>query len=225
MSEFKQYCHVGNTAQQCRMGLFQDSDFDGDLQDSKSTSGGTLCIFGSHTFVLIRWMCKKQTSISHSSTESEMISLDAGLRMDGIPALDLWDLVIEELHSSPDETQRLQRVRRDPLLDITSEERTNMQNKTQIPKERLELSSGDYVSSKVKSSRPGATLYIFEDTEAVIKMTIKGKKSNNATRFRDHRVALDWLFDRINLDPKIQIKCVDTKNKLADILTKRELHT
>ena len=26
-SEFKQYCHVGNTAQQCRLGLFQDSDF------------------------------------------------------------------------------------------------------------------------------------------------------------------------------------------------------
>ena len=37
---------------------------------------------------------------------------------------------------------------------------------------------------------------------------------------RTHRVALDWLFDRINLDPKIQIKCIDSKNQLADILTK-----
>ena len=35
-----------------------------------------------------------------------------------------------------------------------------------------------------------------------------------------HRVALDWLFDRINLDPNIQIKYIDTKNQLADILTK-----
>ena len=35
-------------------------------------------------------MCKKQTSVSHSSTEAEVISLDAGLRMDGISALDLW---------------------------------------------------------------------------------------------------------------------------------------
>ena len=42
-------------------------------------------------------MCKKQTSVSHSSTESEVISLDAGLRKDGIPALDLWDVAIEEL--------------------------------------------------------------------------------------------------------------------------------
>ena len=37
---------------------------------------------------------------------------------------------------------------------------------------------------------------------------------------RTHRVALDWLFDTINVDPKIQIKYVDTKNQLADILTK-----
>ena len=34
--EYKQYCHVGNTAKQCRLGLFQDSDFAGDLEDSKS---------------------------------------------------------------------------------------------------------------------------------------------------------------------------------------------
>ena len=38
-SEYKQYCHVGNTATQCRLGLLQDSDFAGDLEDSKSTSG------------------------------------------------------------------------------------------------------------------------------------------------------------------------------------------
>ena len=85
---------MGNTAKQCRLGLFQDSDFAGDLEDSKSTSGGTLCAFGSQTFVPISWMCQKQTSVSHSSTESEIISLDAGLRLDGISALDLWDLIV-----------------------------------------------------------------------------------------------------------------------------------
>ena len=33
---------------------------------------------------------QEKTSVSHSSTEAEIISLDAGFRMDGIPALDLW---------------------------------------------------------------------------------------------------------------------------------------
>ena len=44
-SEYKQYCHVGNTAKQCRLGLFQDSDFAGDLEDSKSTSGWNIVRF------------------------------------------------------------------------------------------------------------------------------------------------------------------------------------
>ena len=87
-----------DTAKQCRLGLFQDSDFAGDLEDSKSTSGGILCILGNHTFVSISWMCKKQISVVHSSTESEIISLDAGLRLDGVPALDLWDLIVAVLH-------------------------------------------------------------------------------------------------------------------------------
>ena len=34
--EYKQYCHVGNTAKQCRLGLFQNFDFAGDLEDSKN---------------------------------------------------------------------------------------------------------------------------------------------------------------------------------------------
>ena len=38
--------------------------------------------------------------------------------------------------------------------------------------------------------------------------------------FPDDKVTLDWLFDRINQDPKIEIKNIDTTNKLADMLTK-----
>ena len=55
-----------------------------------------------------KWMCKKQTSVSRSSSESDIISLDAGLRMDGILALDLWDVVIEVLHSSNNKTSSTQ---------------------------------------------------------------------------------------------------------------------
>ena len=40
---FRQHCHVGNTAQHFRLGLFLDSDFAVDLEDSKSTSGGVSC--------------------------------------------------------------------------------------------------------------------------------------------------------------------------------------
>ena len=115
-NDCRQCCHVGNAAQHCRLGLFQDSVFAGRrwgfkvnfrrclahfrkqnicYNTQKSISERILCIFGSQTFVPVSWMCKKQTSVSHSSTTSEVISLDVGLRMDGLFALDLWASVIE----------------------------------------------------------------------------------------------------------------------------------
>ena len=56
------------------------------------------------TVVPMSWMCKKQTSVSHSSTESVIISLEAGLRKGGLLALDLWDVVIEVV-LSPNNTK------------------------------------------------------------------------------------------------------------------------
>ena len=78
----------------------------------------------------------------------------------------------------------------------------------------------DSVPSNVQSSRQEALSYVFEGHEAVIKMIIKGRNPTMRHVSRTHRVALDWLFDRINLDPRIQIKYIDTKTQLADILTK-----
>ena len=205
--EFKQYCHVRNTAQQSRLGLFQD-DFARDPEDSKSTSGEILCILGSHTFVPISWMCKKQTAVSHSSTESEIISLDTGLRLDGLPALELWDLIVSVLGNVSRVSDRSGK----PESDDHKHHKSH--NKIDVMK------AIDAVPSNVQSARQEALLYVFEDNEAVIKMIIKGRSPTMKHVSRTHRVALDWLFDRINLDPKIQIKYIDTKNQLADILTK-----
>ena len=198
---------MGNTAKQCRLVLFQDSDFAGDLEDSKSTSGGTLCVFGSHTFVPISWMCKKQTSVSHSSTESEIISLNAGLRLDDIPALDLWDRIVAVLGNT---TQNHDRTERPVIID-KSQRSQGMINV---------LNHFDCAPSNVQFSHQEALLYVLEDNEAVIKMIIKGRSPTMRHVSRTHRVALDWLFDRINLDSKIQIKYIDTKDQLADMLSK-----
>ena len=215
-SEFWQHCYVGNPAQQCRLGLFQDSDFAGDLEDSKSTSGGVWCIFGSPTFVPISWMCKKQTSVSHSSTEAEVISLDAGFRMDAIFALDLWDFVIEVFHSSPNQINKSKGQESQGNLSRN----TTLHMKNQNPTKHVSLIWIMYVSSNVRPFQFGAILYIFKDNEAVIKMIIKGRSPTMRHVSRTHRVALDWLFDRINQDPKIQIRYIDTKHQLADNLTK-----
>ena len=46
---------------------------------------------------------QKADCVSHSSTESEVVSLDAGLRMDGIPSLDLCDLYTKMFESGATE--------------------------------------------------------------------------------------------------------------------------
>ena len=196
---YRHYCHVGNTAKQCRLGLFQDSDFAGDLEDSKSTSGATLCVFGSHTFVPIEWTCKKQTAVSHSSTESEIISLDIGLRLDGLLALELWDIIVSVFGSVSQISDRT----RQPVNDVKKHQKS--QRKINV------MENIDSVPSNVQSSRQEALLYVFEDNEAVIKMIITGRSLTMRHVSRTHRVALDWLFDRVNLDSQIQMKYIDQK--------------
>ena len=79
----------------------------------------------------------------------------------------------------------------------------------------------DSVSSNVQTSRQEALWYVFEDKPALLKMIIEGRSPTMRHVSRTRRVALDWLFDRVNLDTKIQIKYIDTRNQIADILTPR----
>ena len=82
------------------------------------------------------------------------------------------------------------------------------------------LGNVDYVPCTIPLSRGDGKLVCFEDNEAVIKMTIKGRSPNMRHVQRTHRVNLDWLFDRIAKDPGIRIKYVGTKQQIVDMLTK-----
>ena len=128
--------------------------------------------------------------------------------MDGLPALELWDLIVSVLGNISRISDRSGKPENDERKHYKSH------NKIDAMKDI------DSVPSNVQSARQEALWYVFEDNEAVIKMVIKGRSPTMRHVSRTHRFALDWLFDRINLDPKIQIKYIDTKNQLADILTK-----
>ena len=129
------------------------------------------------------------------------------MRSYGIRALDLWDLIVSVFGSVNQTSDRSVRL-------VDTERCQKSQGKINVLKNIYCL------PSNVQSSHQEALLYVFEDNEAVIKMIIKGRSPTMRHVSRTHRVALDWLFDRSNLDPKIQIKYIDTKNLLADIQTK-----
>ena len=76
---------------------FQDSDF-GDLEDSKSISAILMHLRKSN--ICSHKLDVQEVNVSVSQfTESEAISLETGLQMDGTTALDLWEVVMEVLHS------------------------------------------------------------------------------------------------------------------------------
>ena len=129
-------------------------------------------------------------------------------RLDGLPALELWDLIVSVLGN----VSRVSDGSGKPDNDVHKRHKT--QKNIDVMKDI------DSVPSNVQFSHQEALLYVFEDNEAVIKMIVKRRSPTMRHVSRTHRVALDCLFDRINLDPKIQIKYIDTKNQLADMLTK-----
>ena len=159
----------------------------------KSTSGGILCKFGSRTFPPISRMCQKQTWVSHSSTESETISLDAGLRMDGLVALDIWNMVIEVLRSANNTKTPID------LACGKRFETGDCSRNTSKPKQKANLdvqllSHLVYVPTNAHSTQGESQLYMFEDNEAVIKMIVKGRSPTMRHVSRTHRVAIDRLF-------------------------------
>ena len=82
--------------------------------------------------------------------------------MDGIPALDLWDLVMEVYHSSPTQSKKSKgQARGNSLRDTTSNKHTQNQTEDPTKHNNHELSNVDYVSSNAKSSLFGAMLYVF----------------------------------------------------------------
>ena len=136
--------------------------------------------------------------------------------MDGIHALAHWDLVIDVFHSVPNRTDG---HKREPHKNPSAVIKPNMHNAIPIKHTNLIPTNIDHIPSTTTHSGSSAMLYVFEDNEAVIKMIVKSGSPTMVHVSRTHRVALDWLFDKISLDPKIQIRCSDSKHQLADMLT------
>ena len=206
--EWVQTCFVGDPPEECKIVMYVDAGFAGDLTDSKSTSGATLFLVGPNTFVPITWLCKKQGAVSHSSTEAEVIALDAAMRMEGIPMLMFWDQVIEVFSKEKPNKQGM--VRPSKQQEGNHLAKPNPENLSELI---------DFVPPALP--KPGkAKLLIMEDNEAVIKITIKGRSPNLRYVGRTHRVDLDFVSECFRKDTGIAIRYVGTKNQMADLLTK-----
>ena len=95
---------------------------------------------------------KKSPSVYHL--------FNTGLRLDGLPALELWDLIVSVFRNISHVSDRTGQP-------VNGKNKSH--NKIDVMKDI------DAVPSNVQSSRQEALLYVFEDNEAVIKMIMKGR--------------------------------------------------
>ena len=85
----------GDRASQLRRMVYVDASFADCIRSGKSTSGAYLALAGHNTFMPLASLCKKQTCVSHSSTELEIIALTLAVRKEALPLLTLWDIVVD----------------------------------------------------------------------------------------------------------------------------------
>ena len=196
--DWVQTCFVGDHPEACSLALFCDASFGGDLQDSKSTTGGFLYLTGPNTFVPITWLCKKHGAVSHSSTEAEVISLDACVRMEGLPAMTFWDTVIQVMHPEKYKPQIKGET-------IAAREGSHDSPQTKggkflpgyrppnriLPTVQNILDSVDFVPPMYSPPTGISKMVVLEDNDATIKMVIKGRSPAMRHVQRAHRIDLD----------------------------------
>ena len=188
--------------------------FAGDLEDSKSTSGEfSVSLEVEHSFPDVGCVRNKLQSLP---VQLNLNFFFACWFAQGwyVHSRHLRDLVLGYGYWSIAFFQKPTSTG-DPWRDETQKETRNTRTKQHINRYDVESFNVDHVTTAVKPSHFGALLYICEDDEAVIKMIIRGRSPTVRHVSRTHRVALDWLLDRINLF----FKKVDTKNPLPDVLT------
>ena len=160
------------------------------------------CAYLDHTHLFqFRGCARSKPQFLSGSAESEIISLDAGLRVDGLPALQFGECVLETSSSKPD-MGNPERHTREKVIPSPSHSANSV------------FESIDHVPPNIPNSSHSTQLYLFEDNVVVIQMFNKGRSPNLKHVTRTHRVDLDWSFERLNLDHSIVIKYVRTTDKL-----------
>ena len=191
------YSTVGDPLYKCRLLLHTDADFAGSNADlSKSTSGLLLAMAGPNTFAPLLDVSKAQSATSHSSTESEVISLEYALRTEGMPALDFWDAVA-------------------PLYSTTSRSSRG----TLATQKQGKGSSSKVDDREVGGIQHNFRLTVCEDNEATIKIVLKRRSPAMRHISRTHRVNLDWVYEAFQ-QRRISLRYVRTTSQVADVLTK-----
>jgi hypothetical protein len=75
--------------------IYADADFAGCVRAMRSTTRVALEVKGPHTRMVVNGVSKRQTAVSHSTLEAEIVAADYARRQEGMPALSLRECILE----------------------------------------------------------------------------------------------------------------------------------
>ena len=183
--EYKQYCYVANKhCQTMQIRTVSRLRFCRRSRRLNINIKWTLVHFrNSHVRANKLNLQRNRLQFSHSSTEAEIISLDADLRMDGIPALDLWDIWFWKCSFLPETHSTTPKVKYNETCRVTPH-----QTSTPKTKPRFQPSTTILIWTMLIVCRRTRSLLdlvrcclFFEENEAVSKNDHQRQKSHNET--------------------------------------------
>ena len=85
---------IGDSIEDLAPHIFADADFAGCPHTSRSTSGMHHVLLGPNSSFPTAVPSRKQGCVPHSTPEAEVVAADNALRTTGLPALHLWDALL-----------------------------------------------------------------------------------------------------------------------------------
>jgi hypothetical protein len=85
----------GDPSSALELRVYADADFAGCVRTMRSTTGVILAVSGPNARMILTGVSKRQTAVSHSTLEAEIIAADHAMRAEDIPTLSLLDTIFE----------------------------------------------------------------------------------------------------------------------------------
>ena len=215
--DLKMQGFIGDRVSDCKLWLFCDADWSGE-HDNKSTSGCALYLVGPNTYYPLNAFSKKQTSITMSSTESEVVSANHGVRAQGLPSLSLWLFLWK--HITVDPASRKARPKQKARFDTDD-------IVARIDPELDEIRYGGNPEGRSVADLQGLNValsdkfavQVLEDNQATITILLKGDSEKLRHTDRTQRISFGWLKQQFERK-FFNLVNADTSEQVADIFTK-----
>ena len=92
--DYRMYAKAGDNLDDVMIACFADADFAGCPYTLRSTSGVYVKLVGPNTHFPFTGMSKKQTAVSHSTPEAEIIAAALAIRSEAMPLMDVFDVIL-----------------------------------------------------------------------------------------------------------------------------------